>query len=106
MNLSSAVYCYTAVSSSAREAVRYAIAHSPTSAVPATITEIQQVAIKYATGLDPKQLDVTVTWPADPNLPKKNDAQVVVNYQYQFNIPFISTHSIALSSTSRMLVSQ
>jgi hypothetical protein len=94
------------VSASAREAVRYAIAHSPTSVAPATIEQIQQVAINFASGLDSKKLSVLVSWPNDPRLPKNQDAQVQVSYQYQLNIPLLPQVALNLTSTSRMLVSQ
>ncbi len=101
-----AVYDYNAVCTAAREAVRYAIVHSPTSANPATKDQIQQVAENYAASLDPTQLTVTVNWPTDANLPAQKDAQVQVTYQYQMRIPFFSSVSISLTSTSQMLVSQ
>jgi Flp pilus assembly protein TadG len=106
MYLGSAVYYYNTLSSAAREAVRYAIAHSPTSPAPATTKQIQQVAINDATGLDPTVLTVDVSWPTDPNLPLKQDAQVKVSYQYKVRIPFLDQVSFNLTSTSRMLVSQ
>jgi hypothetical protein len=36
----------------------------------------------------------------------QKDAQVVVTYNYLLNIPFISTVTLSLTSTSKMLVSQ
>jgi Flp pilus assembly protein TadG len=106
MFLGSAVYCYNTVSEAAREAVRYAIVHSPSSAAPATTSQIQQVAINYASGLDSTQLTIAVSWPADKNIPKKNDAQVQVSYPYKLKIPFVGPVTLNLTSTSRMLVSQ
>lgn len=101
-----AVYDYNAVCTAAREAVRYAIVHSPASANPATTVQIQQVAEGYAASLDPAKLTVTVSWPADANLPAQKDAEVQVAYLYQMRIPFFSSVSMSLTSTSRMLVSQ
>ncbi len=106
MQMGEAVYCYTAVSDAARAAVRYAIVHSPTSANPATTSQIQQQAINAASGLSSQNLTVTVTWPADPNVPTKDDAQVVVSYKFKMQIPLVPTTSVTLTSTSRMLVSQ
>jgi Flp pilus assembly protein TadG len=106
MEMSSAVYSYHMVCTAAREGVRYAIVHSPTSANPATTTQIQDYAKTYATGLDASQLSVTATFPADPRLVTKKDAQVVVTYNYPLNIPFITPVTLSLSSTSKMLVSQ
>lgn len=106
MNLGSAVYAYNTVSNATREAVRYAIVHSPTSADPATTAEIQQVAINYAIDLNLTQSDVLVSWPPDPFIAKKNDAQVQISYPYRLDIPFLKPVVLTLTSTSRMLVSQ
>ena len=73
---------------------------------PATTDQIQDYAKTYASGLDVSQLTVTATFPADPRLVTKKDAQVVVTYNYPLNIPFISAVTLNLSSTSKMLVSQ
>lgn len=100
------VYNYNTVCSVARETARYAMVHSPASANPATNTQIRQVAINNAVGLDPTQLTVTVTWPADANLPLQKDAQIGISYQYQLNVPFLKPVSLTLASSSQMLVSQ
>jgi TadE-like protein len=106
MMLGSAVYSYNTVSNAAREAVRYAIVHSPTSAVPASTDQIQQIAINYAAGLNLTDSDIAVSWPADPYIAKKNDAQVQISYPYTIKIPFLKPVVVNLTSTSRMLVSQ
>ncbi|MBF6571254.1 MAG: pilus assembly protein [Candidatus Binataceae bacterium] len=106
MEMALAVYSYNTVCSAAREAVRYAIVHSPTGPNPSTTSQIQQVAIDYAVDLNPKQLTVNVSWPNDANLPSQADAQVQVSYHYQLQIPSVSPVTLTLSSTSRMLVSQ
>ena len=106
MQLALTVYNYNTVCSAAREAVRYAIVHSPASPNAATTAQIQQIAINDAVGLNPSQLVVTVSWPADTRLPSQTDAQVKVSYQYQLSIPFLSPVTMTLASTSQMLVSQ
>jgi Flp pilus assembly protein TadG len=106
MEICYAVYNYNTVCSAAREAVRYAIVHSPTSPSPATTTQIKQIAINNAVDLNPAQLTVTVSWPVDSNLPLQQDAQVQVSYQYQLKMPFLSPVTLTLASTSQMLVSQ
>jgi Flp pilus assembly protein TadG len=106
MQIALTVYNYNTVCSAAREAVRYAITHSPTSLNPATTLQIQQVAINNAAGLNTSQLTVAVSWPADVNLPLLNDAQVKVSYQYNLNVPFFKPVTLTLASTSQMLVSQ
>ena len=106
MELALGVYYYNTVSSAAREAVRYAIVHSPTSANPATNAQIQAVATNYAVNMNPANLSVSVNWPADANLPSQSDAQVQVSYNYQLRVPFLSPITMTVSSTSQMLVSQ
>jgi len=106
MQMALTVYNYNTICSAAREAVRYAIVRSPTSANPATTAQIQQIAIINAVGLNSSQLTVTVSWPTDANLPLQKDAQVKVSYLYQLQIPFLSPVSLTLASTSQMLVSQ
>ena len=100
------VYNYNTVCSAAREAVRYAIVHSPTSANPATTSEIQQVAINSAVNLNPAELTVNVSFPSDPRLPSRLDALVQVSYQYSLQIPFRSPVTFSLASSAQMLVSQ
>lgn len=106
MQMALTVYNYNTVCSAAREAVRFAIVHSPASANSATTAQIQQVAMNEAVGLNSSQLTVTVSWPADAKLPLQKDAQVTVSYQYQLKIPFLSPVTLTLASTSQMLVSQ
>jgi Flp pilus assembly protein TadG len=106
IELSLAVYQYNTVCSAARDAVRYAIVHSPTSANPATTSQIQQVAINAALNVNLTASNITVSWPADANLPTKQDAEVQISYQYKLQVPFVPTTTLTLTSASRMLVSQ
>jgi Flp pilus assembly protein TadG len=106
MQVALAVYNYNTVCSVAREAVRYAMVHSPSSTNPASDSQIQQIAVNNAVGLDSSRLTVTVSWPANASLPLQKDAQVKVSYQYQLNIPFMAPLSLTFASTSEMLVSQ
>src|SRR5258708_21864533 len=106
MMLGSAVYSYNTISNAAREAVRYAAVHSSSSAAPATDSQIEQVALDYAQGVNLALTDVHVTWPPDPNKGMRSDAQVQISYTYNLKIPFMSAVALPLSSTSRMLVSQ
>jgi Flp pilus assembly protein TadG len=106
MEMSLAVYSYNTICSAAREAVRFAIVHSPTGPNPATTAQIQQVAIDYAPALNLNANEIVVSWPADPTLPSQLDAQVSISHAFTLQIPFILTTSLALSNTSQMLVSQ
>ncbi|MGH7916551.1 MAG: TadE/TadG family type IV pilus assembly protein [Candidatus Binataceae bacterium] len=101
-----AAYSYNMVCAAAREATRYAMVHGPASANPASSAQITQVAIDFAPGLGLTAGDVSVTWPADPNQPSTDDAKVVVTYQYQIEIPFITPVTLTMSSSSRMIVSR
>jgi Flp pilus assembly protein TadG len=103
------VYSYNTISHAARECVRYAIVHSPTGPNPATTTQIKDIAVSYADLPAPNQLtasDVTVTWPADPNLPSEDDAQCTISLNYSLRIPFLPSKTLPLTATARMLVSQ
>ena len=106
MEMGFAVYNYNTACSAAREAVRYAIVHSPTGPNPATTSQIKQVAINYAPALNLTPSDINVTFPADPNLPSQDDAQVTISYNYHLQVPFLSPVTLKLTSTSQMLVSQ
>lgn len=106
MALGSAVFAYNTMSNAAREAVRYASVHSSSSAFPANDSDIEQVAVNYAQGLNLELSDVHVTWPSDPNQGMRSDVQVRISYTYNLKIPFMSAVALNLSSTSRMLVSQ
>ena len=101
-----AVFAYNTVCSADREAVRYAMVHGPSSANPATTSQIQQVAINAAPSLNLSTNNITVSWPSDANLPLKKDAQVKISYNYKFQIPFMSPVTLTLAATSQMLVSQ
>jgi Flp pilus assembly protein TadG len=103
------VYSYNTISHAARECVRYAIVHSPTGPDPSTTSQIQKVTVLYADLPSPNQLvpgDVSVTFPADPNLPSEQDAQCTVSLNYSLRIPFLPSKTLPLTATARMLVSQ
>ncbi len=108
MEMAQAVNAYNDVSTAAREAARYAIVHSPTSANSPSqgpsYTDIQQQAVNYAPFLSTS--DVTVSFPADAQLPSKTDALVQITHTYTLSIPFVSAVNLQLSASSRMLVSQ
>jgi Flp pilus assembly protein TadG len=112
MEMALNVYNYNTACAAAREAVRYAIAHSPTSANPATKSQIRQVAINYAPALNLTASNISVSWVADPNLARTTpvcpscDALVVISHQYRLQIPFVAPIALTISATSQMLVSQ
>jgi Flp pilus assembly protein TadG len=104
MQMAMAVNAYNNVSNAAREAARYAVVHSPTSAIPATNSTIAGVAVNYAPFLSTS--DVTVSFPADARIPTQSDALIQITHTYPLSIPFMSSFNLQLSSSSRMLVSQ
>jgi len=108
MEMGLAVNAYNDVSTAAREAARYAVVHSPTSANNPSTTppysDIQQQAVGYAPFLSTS--DVTVSFPADAQLTTQKDALVQITHSYPLNIPFMSAVNLQLSASSRMLVSQ
>jgi Flp pilus assembly protein TadG len=109
IELAMVVYSYNTISHAARECVRYAIVHSPTGPDPSTTSQIQKVTVLYADLPAPNQLvpgDVSVTFPADPNLPSEQDAQCTVSLNYSLRIPFLPSKTLPLTATARMLVSQ
>ncbi len=106
INVSSAVYYYNELSSACREASRYAIVHSPSSPSPATSAQIRQIVLSYAIDMNPDNVTVNSSWPADSNLPTRKDAKVQVTYKYQLSIPFLSRVTFNFTSTSQVLVSQ
>ncbi len=104
MQMAMAVNAYNDVSTAAREAARYAVVHSPTSAVPETSSTIAGIAVNYAPFLSTG--DVTVSFPADARIPTQSDALIQITHTYPLSIPFMSSINLQLSSSSRMLVSQ
>jgi Flp pilus assembly protein TadG len=108
MEMALAVNAYNDVSTAAREAARYAVVHSPTSnnnpSTTPPYSDIQQQAVNYAPFLSTS--DVTVSFPADAQIPAQKDALVQITHTYPLNIPFMSAVNLQLSSSSRMLVSQ
>ena len=103
------VYSYNTISHAARECVRYAIVHSPTGPSPATAAQIEATTVAYADLPAPNQLtssNVTISWPADPNMPSLHDAQCSISLNYSLGVPFLPRKTLTLTATARMLVSQ
>jgi Flp pilus assembly protein TadG len=92
------VYDYNMICSAAREAVRYAIVHSSDS------TGIKNAAINSAPFLTSS--NITPSLVTDPNDATKQDARVVISYDYTLQVPLLPSISLTLTSTSQMLVSQ
>ncbi|MGA7871913.1 MAG: TadE family protein [Candidatus Binatus sp.] len=104
MEMAIAVNAYNDVSAAAREAARYAIVHSPTSAVPESDSTIAGIAVNYAPFLAAS--DVTVSFPSDARIPAQSDALIQITHTYPLEIPFMPSVNLHLSASSQMLVSQ
>ncbi|MGA7871108.1 MAG: TadE/TadG family type IV pilus assembly protein [Candidatus Binatus sp.] len=104
MEMALAVNAYNNVCTAAREAARYAIVHSPTSAVPESNSTIAGIAVNYAPFLTTS--DVTISFPSDAEIPSQKDALIQITHTYRLHVPFMSAVNLHLSASSRMLVSQ
>ena len=102
MECSYAIFAYSYVSYSAREASRFAAVHGGGSRQPATADSVRQFVLGQTQGLDTNQLTVNTTWAPD------NQAGSVVKVQVQYNlklsIPFMPASTLPLTSTSKMVI--
>jgi len=108
MQMAMAVNAYNDVCTAAREAVRYAIVHSPTSAnnpCPSSgqCAAVQLQAVSYAPFLS--QSDVSATFGVPTGL-SQDYALVQITHTYPLKIPFMSSINLHLKASSQMLVSQ
>jgi len=118
-----AVYTYHFISEAAREGTRYAIVRGAqcsgfASACPASSTDVQTYVKGIGfPGIDPSKMTVLPVWssytsggncPASPapcNTPG-NLITITVQYNFPLAIPFIPAKTLAMSSTSSMVISQ
>ncbi|MES2222295.1 MAG: TadE/TadG family type IV pilus assembly protein [Acidobacteriota bacterium] len=117
-----ALYTYHFVSDAAREGSRYAMVHGSTCAVSGascTVTAAQiQTYVKNLgfPGIKPTAMNVVTSYSAFPvsavgcvalgcNGPG-DLVTVQVNYTFPVSIPFVRTSTIAMSSTSSMVIAQ
>jgi len=112
MMMGEAVMAYNSMSSAAEEAVRYAVANGPNSPNPASQTAIEQIAVNIAPQLHLTMSNgntsgnVTASWVTDANLSTRQDAKVVISYDYALKIPFMTKVTLHLTATSQMMASQ
>ncbi len=106
MEMGIVIYRYNSISMAAREAARYAVAHSSTSANKATISQIQQIAVNYAPFLTITNVNVNYQADTTAHIQNQNDVVVTITYNFTQQIPFLSAVPLTLSSSSQMLVSQ
>jgi Flp pilus assembly protein TadG len=126
MEISLAVYSYHVVAESAREATRYAIVRGGTFSNACTTpgwatcqaqpADIQTYVRNLNLGLNPNNVTVTTAWASYPagvtctpsascNNPG-NLVTVTVQYNFPLSIPFVPPRTLAMSSTSAMVISQ
>ena len=114
------LYTYHAVSNAARLGARWAIVRGSGCAAPldhcnASGTDVQDYVRAQAPILDTGSLAVSTSWSTstDPtvacgtggtNVPGHNVC-VTVTYPFHFALPFVSSSTLTLSSTSKMVIS-
>ncbi len=96
------IYAYNFVSDSARDAVRYAIVNGSNSMTPATSSDIDQLVLNMAYGLDQKDITVTTTWTPNNNPGSVVSVQVTYNFMPLFPL---SSVALPLTSSSQMVIS-
>jgi len=113
-----ALYAYHFVSGAAREGTRYAMVrgnacNSSLPGCPAGPSDIQAYLANVPSGIDPAQLSVTATWnpnnsPACQGAPNAPGCvvEVQVNYNFNFMLPFLPKNTVAMQSSSQMIISQ
>lgn len=122
MAMTVALYSYNVVSELAREGTRYAIVRGSActtfaTACPAISGDIQTYVKNLGfPGINPNNLTAATAW--SPTLAGAicqpsalcnnpgNQVQVTVSYQFPLVIPFLSSQTLSMSSTSEMVISQ
>ena len=123
------LYTYHSLSEAARKATRYAMVRGSTSCTNtpglsncnATVAQIKAYVLSLGfPGMSSSKITITPTWCAansgtpatwsacsssSPNDPG-NLVKVVAVYNFPLNVPFLPKRTIALSSTSQMVISQ
>ena len=103
MDLGRGVWAYTTVAQASREAARYIMVHG--SANPASDSDIENVVVQHAIGLDASKLEVSTSY--DENNSERGDAiDVDVSYDFQLiTAPFVlQSGTISLAASSRTLL--
>jgi Flp pilus assembly protein TadG len=119
-----ALYSYNVTSEAAREATRYAIVRG-SACSPSTFSDCNVTSDQLQTyvrglgfpGINPSSstLTATATWPTtgatcSPSVTPCNNpgnlVKVTVQYTFPLVIPFVSSRTLTMSSTSAMYISQ
>lgn len=95
---------YNILAGATREATRYATVHGSFSGSPASSSDIQDVARKWAIGLDTSSLVVTTSW--SPSNAPGSTVKVQSSYTAVPFSAFIFKNGVTLTSSSQMVISQ
>jgi Flp pilus assembly protein TadG len=116
MQICLAFYTHAYISELAREGTRYAIVHGPTCKTSggASCTVTAAGVNSYVSGLGWPNLgggtlsasNVTTTYPGTGGELVGNPVVVTVTYQFPYKIPFVTSKTLSLSSTSEMTIIQ
>jgi Flp pilus assembly protein TadG len=116
MQVCLALYTHEYLSELAREGTRYAMVHGPTCKISggASCTATAANVNSYVAGLGWPNLggvafsasNVTTTFPGTGGQLVGNPVVVTVTYQFPYNIPFVTSKTLSLASTSEMYIIQ
>jgi len=108
------LYTYHFVSYAARAGARYAVVRGSacdnTNGMPdcpnVTSAQVQTyVRSLCQLGIDPGQLTVTTTWPNGTHDPG-DPVRVTAQYPFPLSVPFITSTTVSMQSSSQMVISQ
>ena len=108
-----ALYAYHTVSNAARLGARWAIVRGANCSVldhcQATQADVQNyVQSQVVAAMNASSITVSVSWPGSGTCASSNargcPVQVTVNYPFAFDLPFISTQTLTISSSSQMTI--
>ena len=102
MDLGRGVWAYTTVAQASREAARYIMVHG--SANPASDSDIENVVVQHAIGLDASKLEVSTSY--DDDSERGDTVDVSVSYDFQLlTAPLIlRSGTITLAANSRTVL--
>lgn len=124
IEISLALYSYHFISNAAREGTRYAVVRGSTwktqcdtynsAACTATPEEVESYVQNLAfPGIDSSKINVTPTWSTTlggtscSTCNASGDfVQIQVQYTFPFSVPFLSSRSLTMTSTSEMVIAQ
>jgi Flp pilus assembly protein TadG len=116
MQICLAFYTHEYISELAREGTRYAIVHGPTCKTSggASCTVTAAGVSSFVSGLGWPNLggvvfsasNVTTTYPGAGGELVGNPVVVTVTYNFPYKIPFVTSKTLSLSSTSKMYIVQ